>query len=51
MGKFGVTAIAFIGALIIYILAFEGNIGKGLACVVTPGILVVDEDASTTGTS
>lgn len=38
-------------AIIIWILAFEANLGKGLACVVAPGDLTVvgTSNTATTG--
>lgn len=35
-------------AMILFVLAFEGNIGKGLACIIAPGALEANPGGNTT---
>lgn len=55
MGKFGAKMLWLLGGLIIYLTATEGNTGKLLACIFTPGTLEVDlntgQDQSNSGPS
>jgi hypothetical protein len=33
-------------AVILFILAFEGNVGKGLACIIAPGALTANDNSA-----
>lgn len=50
MPAFGAKVLVLVGAVMFYILAWEGNVGIGLACIVAPGAVLTDR-SSTSGES